>query len=56
MRVKILDQSICLLGEGNEVLKILKPKEVLVLIKDLQRSLFDYKNLTGKKIDEPQCY
>jgi hypothetical protein len=56
VRVKILDQSICLIREGNENLEILKPKEVLQLIKDLQRSLFDYQNLTGKKIDEPQCY
>ena len=56
MKVEIVAQSICLIIEDKKVLKILKPKEVLQLIKDLQRSLFDYQNLMGRKIDEPECH
>ena len=39
-----------------EWIEELKPIEALKLSRDISNALFDYKNLTGRTIDEPACY
>lgn len=60
MEVKATKDGICLTDTNDhgiiEWIKELKPIEALKLKRDISNALFDYKNLTGRSIDEPACY
>ena len=60
MQVKATKDGIRLTDTNDhgiiEWIKELKPIEALKLKRDISNALFDYKNLTGRSIDEPACY